>query len=188
MFYIRILLYALALSTDAFAVSMCKGLAAGKVKPRQMLLAGAWFGGFQALMPLIGYFLGKTFQSYIESYDHWIALVLLGFIGGKMIVESFDKEIEETSDSFGFRTMLVMAIATSIDALAVGVTFVGEYDNIIALPIIMIGVITFVLSAVGVKLGSFFGTKYKSGAELFGGVVLVGIGIWKLIEHLVNGI
>lgn len=188
MLYLRIFLYALALSTDAFAVSMCKGLAAGRVKLRHMLIAGAWFGSFQAFMPLIGYFLGKTFQAYIERYDHWIALVLLGFIGGKMIVESFDRELEQTSNSFGFKTMFVMAIATSIDALAVGVTFVGEYDNIIALPIVVIGIITFVLSAIGVKLGSFFGTKYKSGAELFGGVVLVGIGIWKLIEHLIKGI
>ena len=178
---------AVGLSMDAFAVAVCKGLAVGKVKPKHMLLAGLWFGGFQALMPLIGYFLGTAFSSYITSFDHWIAFVLLFFIGGKMIKEAFGKEEEkekESDCSFGFTTMLVMAIATSIDALAVGVTFALLPDYNIWLAISFIGVITFIFGVIGVKIGSVFGAKYKSRAELAGGVILVLMGLKILLEHL----
>lgn len=178
---------AVGLSMDAFAVAVCKGLAVGKVNPKHMLLAGLWFGGFQALMPLIGYFLGTAFSSYITSFDHWIAFVLLFFIGGKMIKEAFGKEEEkekESDCSFGFTTMLVMAIATSIDALAVGVTFALLPDYNIWLAISFIGVITFIFGLIGVKIGSVFGAKYKSRAELAGGVILVLMGLKILLEHL----
>ena len=176
---------AVGLSMDAFAVAVCKGLAVGKAQPKHMLLAGLWFGGFQALMPLIGYFLGTAFSSYITSFDHWIAFVLLAFIGGKMIKESFGKEAEKESDSsFGFTTMLIMAIATSIDALAVGVTFALLPDYNIWLAISFIGVITFIFGVLGVKIGSVFGAKYKSRAELAGGVILVLMGLKILLEHL----
>lgn len=179
-----LLLIAIGLSMDAFAVAICKGLAVGKAKTGHMLLAGLWFGGFQGLMPLIGYFLGTTFSEYINQYDHWIAFVLLAFIGGKMIKESFEKEESNTNASFGFSTMLVMAIATSIDALAVGVSFALLPECNIWLAVSLIGVITFAFGFFGVKIGSVFGAKYKSRAELAGGVILVGMGIKILIEHL----
>ena len=149
-----------------------------------MLIAGLWFGGFQALMPLIGYFLGTTFSEYIEAYDHWIAFVLLAFIGVNMIREAISGEEEESNSCFGFKTMLVMAIATSIDALAVGVTFALLPDVNIFVAVGSIGVITFVLSALGVKLGNIFGAKYKSRAELAGGIILVLMGLKILLEHL----
>ncbi len=180
---------AVGLSMDACAVSICKGLATKRVKPSHMILAGLWFGGFQALMPLIGYLLGTTFEQYITKYDHWIAFVLLGFLGVKMIVEAFDKEECEccggNSDaSFAPREMLVMAIATSIDALAVGISLAILPDVNIWWAITFIGVITFTLSAFGVKLGNIFGAKYKSKAEFAGGVILVLMGTKILLEHL----
>lgn len=167
---------------DAFAVSVCKGLSLGKIKPKHMCIAGAWFGGFQALMPLIGYFLGSFFAEMIEKYDHWVAFVLLAIIGGNMIKESFDKD-EKVDSSMDVKSMLLLAIATSIDALAVGVTFAFLQVQIVP-AVSFIGVITFIFSAVGVKIGSLFGTKYKSKAELFGGIVLVLIGIKILLEGI----
>lgn len=173
---------AVGLSMDAFAVSVCKGLSLGKIKPKHMCIAGAWFGGFQALMPLIGYFLGSFFAEMIEKYDHWVAFVLLTFIGGNMIKESFGKD-EKVDSSMDVKSMLLLAIATSIDALAVGVTFAFLQVQIVP-AVSFIGVITFIFSAVGVKIGSLFGTKYKSKAELFGGIVLVLIGIKILLEDI----
>lgn len=175
---------AVALSMDAFAVSMCKGLATQRVRPRHMLLAGLWFGGFQALMPLIGYALGSTFESYITAFDHWIAFVLLGFLGGKMIWEALSGDEEPACSSFGARQMFLMAVATSIDALAVGVTFALLPDVSIGWAVTFIGVLTFAFSAVGVKLGSIFGAKFKQKAELFGGAVLILMGLKILLEHL----
>lgn len=173
---------AVGLSMDAFAVSVCKGLSLGKIKPKHMCIAGAWFGGFQALMPLIGYFLGSFFAEMIEKYDHWVAFVLLAIIGGNMIKESFGKD-EKVDSSMDVKSMLLLAIATSIDALAVGVTFAFLQVQIVT-AVSFIGVITFIFSAVGVKIGSLFGTKYKSKAELFGGIVLVLIGIKILLEGI----
>ena len=173
---------AVGLSMDAFAVSVCKGLSLGKIKPKHMCIAGAWFGGFQALMPLIGYFLGSFFAEMIEKYDHWVAFVLLAIIGGNMIKESFGKD-EKVDSSMDVKSMLLLAIATSIDALAVGVTFAFLLVQIVP-AVSFIGVITFIFSAVGVKIGSLFGTKYKSKAELFGGIVLVLIGIKILLEGI----
>lgn len=173
---------AVGLSMDAFAVSVCKGLSLGKIKPKHMCIAGAWFGGFQALMPLIGYFLGSFFADMIEKYDHWVAFVLLAIIGGNMIKESFGKD-EKVDSSMDVKSMLLLAIATSIDALAVGVTFAFLQVQIVP-AVSFIGVITFIFSAVGVKIGSLFGTKYKSKAELFGGIVLVLIGIKILLEGI----
>ncbi|WP_449076178.1 manganese efflux pump MntP [Ruminococcus sp.] len=173
---------AVGLSMDAFAVSVCKGLSLGKIKPKHMCIAGAWFGGFQALMPLIGYFLGSFFAEMIEKYDHWVAFVLLAIIGGNMIKESFDKD-EKVDSSMDVKSMLLLAIATSIDALAVGVTFAFLQVQIVP-AVSFIGVITFIFSAVGVKIGSLFGAKYKSKAELFGGIVLVLIGIKILLEGI----
>ena len=173
---------AVGLSMDAFAVSVCKGLSLGKIKPKHMCIAGAWFGGFQALMPLIGYFLGSFFAEMIEKYDHWVAFVLLAIIGGNMIKESFGKD-EKVDSSMDVKSMLLLAIATSIDALAVGVTFAFLQVQIVP-AVSFIGVITFIFSAEGVKIGSLFGTKYKSKAELFGGIVLVLIGIKILLEGI----
>ena len=173
---------AVGLSMDAFAVSVCKGLSLGKIKPKHMCIAGAWFGGFQALMPLIGYFLGSFFAEMIEKYDHWVAFVLLAIIGGNMIKESFGKD-EKVDSSMDVKSMLLLAIATSIDAWAVGVTFAFLQVQIVP-AVSFIGVITFIFSAVGVKIGSLFGTKYKSKAELFGGIVLVLIGIKILLEGI----
>lgn len=179
---LELFILAVGLSMDAFAVSVCKGLSLGKIKAKHMCIAGAWFGGFQALMPLIGYFLGSFFAEMIEKYDHWVAFVLLAIIGGNMIKESFDKD-EKVDSSMDVKSMLLLAIATSIDALAVGVTFAFLQVQIVP-AVSFIGVITFIFSAVGVKIGSLFGTKYKSKAELFGGIVLVLIGIKILLEGI----
>ena len=168
---------------DAFAVSVCKGLSMQKMNWRHALIIGLYFGGFQAGMPLIGYLLGMGFQSRIEAVDHWIAFLLLGFIGINMIRESRDTDEEHVDPSIGFRTMVVLAVATSIDALAVGVTF--AFLQVAILPAVcFIGVVTFFLSAVGVKIGNVFGTRYKSRAELTGGIILVLMGIKILAEHL----
>ena len=177
---LELFILVVGLSMDAFAVSVCKGLSLGKIKPKHMCIAGAWFGGFQALMPLIGYFLGSFFAEMIEKYDHWVAFVLLAIIGGNMIKESFGKD-EKVDSSMDVKSMLLLAIATSIDALAVGVTFAFLQVQIVP-AVSFIGVITFIFSAVGVKIGSLFGTKYKSKAELFGGIVLVLIDIKILLE------
>ena len=184
---IELILTAIALSMDAFAVAVCKGLCTEKVKIKHMAITGAWFGGFQGLMPLIGFLLGSAFAKYIEPVDHWIAFVLLGLLGANMIKEAFSEEEEAcdvNSASFGFKVMFVMAVATSIDALAVGITFALLPDVNIWVAIGSIGVITFLLSAVGVKIGSVFGAKNKKYAELSGGIVLVLMGLKILLEHL----
>ena len=177
-------LLAVGLSMDAFAVSICKGLALKKIQFKHALIVGLWFGGFQALMPVIGYFLGAQFKDAIAAYDHWIAFGLLVLIGGNMIREAiFEKEEAETDSALSFRSMLPLAVATSIDALAVGVTF--AFLEVRILPAIsFIGVVTFLLSALGVKIGSIFGTKYKGKAEFLGGVILILLGIKILLEHL----
>lgn len=180
----ELLLTAIGLSMDAFAVSVCKGLSVGRATKGQMALTGAWFGGFQGLMPLIGYFVGKSFASYITSFDHWIAFALLAFIGLNMIKESFSEEESCSDCSFAAKVMLIMAIATSIDALAVGITFALLPDVNILAAVALIASITFVLSALGVKFGAFFGAKYKKGAEILGGTVLVLMGTKILLEHL----
>ncbi len=175
---------AVGLSMDAFAVAVCKGLAVKKAGIKQMLLAGVWFGGFQALMPAIGYFLGATFEEYITKIDHWIAFILLGIIGANMIKEALSKEEEYSNDSMGFKEMLTLAVATSIDALAVGITFALLPDVNIGAAVGFIGVITLVLSAAGIKIGNIFGVKYKSKAELAGGIILILMGLKILLEHL----
>ncbi len=183
MTYIELFVIAVGLSMDAFAVSICKGLSVRKLKPRHAVICGAYFGGFQALMPVIGWLLGRQFEVLIKSIDHWIAFALLVLIGANMIREAVKNEEENLNDSFTPRTMLPLAVATSIDALAVGVTF-AFLDVEIVPAVSMIGVTTFVLSAIGVKIGNVFGAKYKSKAELVGGIVLVAMGIKILIEHL----
>lgn len=185
MSFMELILIGIGLSMDAFAVSICKGLSVGKIKPRHMLSAGIWFGGFQALMPLIGFMLGSAFEQYITSIDHWVAFILLGIIGVNMIKESREEETNQDA-SFGFRAMLVLAVATSIDALAVGITFAFLRVDIIP-AIAIIGVTTFAFSMAGIKIGSVFGAKYKSKAEFFGGAVLIFLGIKILIEHLFFG-
>lgn len=181
---VELFLIAVGLSMDAFAVSICKGLSVQKLKIRHYLIIGAWFGGFQALMPFIGYILGSSFEKYITSFDHWIAFALLSLIGGNMIKEAFSKNEEEADASFGVKTMALLAVATSIDALAVGITFALLPNVNIAAAITFIGVITFILSAVGLKIGNVFGIKYKSKAEIAGGIILIIIGVKILLEHL----
>jgi len=182
-----IILIAVGLSMDAFAVSIVLGLSVEKPKVREMLIPGIFFGGFQALMPIAGYFAGFYFASKINAFEHWIAFVLLGFIGGNMIRESLSKKQEEHNEySFQFMKMLGLAIATSIDALAVGVTFAFFKTDIFRAAII-IGSITFFFSIAGVKIGNIFGTRFKSKAEFVGGVVLVLLGIKIVVEHFIKG-
>ncbi|WP_297293752.1 manganese efflux pump MntP family protein [uncultured Oscillibacter sp.] len=181
---LELLLIAAGLSMDAFAVSICKGLSVQRLKPRHYLLTGAWFGGFQALMPSIGFLLGSAFDQYISAFDHWIAFVLLAFIGGNMVRESLSGDEECHDDSFGLRTMFLLAVATSIDALAVGVTFALLPDVHILSAVSLIGAATFLLSALGLKVGNVFGLRYKARAELAGGVILILMGLKILLEHL----
>lgn len=179
----ELLILAVGLSMDAFAVAVCKGLSIRELKLRQALVVGAWFGAFQALMPAVGWLLGSAFTDLIESVDHWIAFVLLSIIGGNMIREALSHEEEEANPSLAPVTMLLLAVATSIDALAVGITF--AFLRVDILPAVaLIGVCTFLISAAGVKIGNIFGSRYKSGAELAGGIVLVLIGVKILLEHL----
>ena len=180
----ELFILAVGLSMDAFAVSVCKGLSLGRrIGPRHMLLAGAWFGGFQALMPLIGFYLGRFFADLITAYDHWVAFILLAFIGGKMIWEALDPKEDHVDDAMDVKTMFLLAVATSIDALAVGVTF--AFLEVRILPaVLFIGCTTFVFGAAGVKVGSVFGARYKEKAELVGGAVLVLIGLKLLLEGL----
>lgn len=183
----EIILLAVSLSMDAFAVALCKGLALKKIDIKSCLTVGSWFGSFQGLMPLIGFLLGSTFADNITSIDHWIAFVLLAIIGANMIKESLSKEEECVNCSLGAKAMLGMAIATSIDALAVGVSFAFtdfEPDWFVYVAFVMIGVITMTLSAIGVKIGNIFGTKYKSKAEFAGGAVLILLGLKILLEGL----
>ena len=183
---IELFILALGLSMDAFAVSICKGLSVPKLQAKHCLTCGGYVGGFQALMPLLGWLLGIRFQSLITNIDHWIAFVLLAVIGANMIKESFSKEEECPDASFGFKTMLTLAVATSIDALAVGVTF-AFLDVAIVPAVLLIGATTFVCSAVGVKIGNVFGNRFESKAEFLGGLVLIAIGLKILIEHLFFG-
>jgi len=180
---IELLLTAIGLSMDAFAISICKGLAMPMGSIRKSIVIGLWFGGFQALMPLIGFYLGAQFCDQIAALDHWVVFILLLIIGVNMIRESREGSDENENASIGFRVMLVLAVATSIDALAVGITFaflnVPIYDAIF-----LIGMTTFVLSVIGVKVGNIFGSRYKSKAEFLGGVILVIIGTKILLEHL----
>ena len=179
---LELFILAVGLSMDAFAVSICKGLSLGKIKGKHMCIAGAWFGGFQAIMPLIGYFLGYLFAEMITRYDHWIAFILLLFIGGKMIQEALGEE-ENLDANMDPKSMFLLAIATSIDALAVGVTFAFLKVSIVP-AVTFIGVVTFVFSAIGVKIGSVFGDKYKSKAEILGGIILMLIGFKILLEGI----
>lgn len=174
---------AVGLSMDAFAVSVCKGLALKKITLKEACIVGLWFGGFQAFMPLIGYILGSQFERYITSIDHWIAFGLLILLGLSMLKEAYSKEEETANDSLDVKTMFLLAVATSIDALAVGITF--AFLQVAIVPAVsFIGIITFILSAIGVKIGNVFGSKYKSKAELAGGIILILIGTKILLEHL----
>ncbi len=180
--FIELFLIAVGLSMDAFAVSVCKGLSVKKLRTEHILLAGLYFGGFQFLMPVLGWLLGSRFEHLITSIDHWIAFVLLTAIGINMIREAFGEE-EKLDDDFGVRTMLLMAVATSIDALAVGITF--AFLTVRILPAAaLIGVTTFVLSGIGIYVGQAFGARYRNGAELLGGAILILIGLKILLEHL----
>ena len=180
---LNLFLIAVGLSMDAFAVSVCKGLAMEKAPLKKAAIAGVWFGSFQALMPLLGYLLGKRFEKYITHIDHWITFGLLALIGANMVKEAFSKEEEKASSTMYFKEMFLLAVATSIDALAVGITF--AFLRVDLLPAVcLIGATTFVLSALGVKVGNLFGSRYKSRAELAGGILLILMGVKILLEHL----
>lgn len=180
---LSLFILAVGLSMDAFAVSICKGLAMKEITLKKAAVVGLWFGVFQAVMPSVGYLLGSQFEQYITSIDHWIAFVLLGIIGLSMIREALSKNEDSADDSLDVKTMFLLAVATSIDALAVGITFAFLQVNLLA-AVSFIGVITFSLSAVGVKVGNVFGLKYKTKAEITGGVILILIGTKILLEHL----
>lgn len=186
--FFTLLLMGVGLSMDAFAVSICKGLSMRKVNKKQCLVIGLFFGGFQALMPFIGWVLGSQFEQYITSIDHWIAFILLGFIGGKMVVEAIREkdeavEVGKMDPPLDLKEMFILAIATSIDALAVGITFAFLQVPIVE-AISIIGITTFVISVIGVYVGNFFGNRYKKKAELAGGMILILIGLKILLEHL----
>ena len=183
--FIELLLIAIGLSMDAFSVSICKGLTTKKFSWRMALICGLWFGGFQVLMPIVGYFLGAQFQEMIEAYDHWIAFSLLFLIGANMIREAVwgKKEEGENNGALDFKTMFLLAIATSIDALAVGVSFACIQVKLWS-SVIIIGLTTFVFSVLGVKIGNVFGSKYEKSAGVVGGIILILIGLKILLEHL----
>ncbi len=183
------ILIGIGLAMDAFAVSICKGLGMTKVNKKQLLIIALFFGGFQAGMPLIGYYVGVLFAKYVTSFSHWIAFVLLLFIGAKMIIDAVrerkdDDSVEEMDKKINFYELILLAIATSIDALMVGVTFAFDDSVNIWIAIIIIGLITFVISAFGVVIGNVFGSKYKFGAALAGGIILILIGLKVLLEGL----
>ncbi len=183
----ELLLLAVGVSMDAFAVSICKGLSVKKVGLKEKLSCGAWFGGFQALMPLIGFFLGALFSSAIEAFDHWVAFGLLGLIGVNMLREAFGKGedcCEDCGGDMSVKTMFVMAVATSIDALAVGISLAMAGDVNIFLAVIFIGITTFGFSAFGVHIGSIFGSRFEKKAEALGGIILILLGTKILLEHL----
>lgn len=180
---LEIFLIGVGLSMDAFAVSVCKGLSMKKLDWKKAIIIALYFGVFQAVMPVIGYLLGTTFENLVTQIDHWIAFILLGIIGANMIKETLGKESENSNDKVDFKTMIVLAIATSIDALAVGITFAFLKTEILS-AVTMIGIITFILSLIGVKIGNKFGDKYEKKAEFLGGVILILIGVKILIEHL----
>lgn len=181
---IELVILSIGLAMDAFAVAICKGLSMNKMSWKNAIIVGLYFGIFQALMPILGYILGMNFQSKITNIDHWISFVLLSGIGLNMIKEAISKEKEE-NESLKFKDMIVLAIATSIDALAVGITFAFLKVNIIV-SASMIGIITFIISIIGVKIGNVFGDKYKQKAELTGGIILILLGIKILLEHLIG--
>lgn len=181
----ELMIIAVGVSMDAFAVSICKGLSVRNIRPKHSLLTALWFGGFQALMPLLGYFLGVSFADFVSSVDHWIAFILLGIIGSNMIKESFHKdECCSVDPDFSFRTMLAMAVATSIDALAIGVSLAFLKVNIWQ-SVILIGLTTAVFSGTGVYIGNIFGNRYKSKAEFAGGFILVVMGLKILLDHTI---
>lgn len=180
---LELFILAVGLSMDAFAVSICKGLSFKKMNVHNAVIVGLYFGGFQAGMPLLGFLLGMQFQEAIVNIDHWIAFILLSIIGSNMIREALNKEEEDYDDSLDMKNMMLLAVATSIDALAIGVTF--AFLQVQILPAVtFIGLTTFILSAIGVKVGNVFGTKYKAKAELSGGIILVLMGLKILVEHL----
>jgi len=180
---LEISLIGIGLAMDAFAVSICKGLSMKKIEWKKVIIVALYFGVFQALMPLLGYLLGTTFEGYITSWDHWVAFILLGAIGANMIKEAIWGDSEELNDKVDFKTMIILAIATSIDALAVGITFAFLKTNIL-LSVLIIGIITFCICVFGVKIGNKFGSKYGNKAELFGGILLIFLGTKILLEHL----
>ena len=179
---LEMFIIAVGLAMDAFAVSISKGLTVDKIRTRHCLIVGAWFGGFQALMPIIGYYLGTSFAQYVENFDHWIAFGLLALIGTNMIRESLDDECEKSVNNFSAKHMLPLAVATSIDALAIGISFAFLKQSI-ALPSTIIGITTAIISIAGLYIGKAFGCKYRSKAEFLGGAVLIIIGIKILVEH-----
>jgi len=180
---ISILLIGVGLAMDAFAVAVCKGLSMKKLESKKAIIIALYFGIFQGAMPVIGYFLGTAFESFVTQIDHWIAFILLGIIGINMIKEAFGCNCENTNDKVDFKTMVVLAIATSIDALAIGITFAFLKTNI-TLAGIVIGITTFILSLIGVKIGNEFGNKFEKKAQIFGGIILILIGTKILVEHL----
>ena len=182
---IELCILSIGLAMDAFAVSVCKGLSMKRMKWKNAIIIGAYFGYFQALMPALGYLLGYNFQDRISNIDHWIAFILLGVIGINMIKEAISKENDVHNDSVKFKEMIVLAIATSIDALAVGITFAFLNVNLI-LAISLIGIITFIISVLGVKVGNIFDDKYEKKAEFAGGIILIFLGIKILVEHLIK--
>ena len=184
MSFAEIFFIGIGLAMDAFAVSICKGLALKKMNWKSAFIIAIYFGLFQAIMPVFGYFLGTTFERFVTAIDHWIAFILLCIIGGSMIREAFDNEDEKKNDKLDFKTMIVLAIATSIDALAVGITF-AFFDVNILFATSLIGIITFIISIFGVKIGNKFGDKYQNKAEFAGGTLLILLGIKILLEHLV---
>jgi len=184
--FAELLILAIGLSMDAFAVSICKGLSMKKAGLKEGSICGAWFGGFQALMPLIGFFLGSLFAEAIEKFDHWVAFGLLAIIGINMLKEAFSKcdSCEEHDADLSFRTMFIMAVATSIDALAVGISLAMAGNVNIWIAITLIGVITFAMCALGVKIGNIFGSRFEKKAQVAGGVILILLGTKILLEHL----
>lgn len=182
--FAELLLLGVGLSMDAFAVSVCKGLAMKKATLKAELTCGVWFGGFQALMPLIGFYLGTLFAEAIQAFDHWVAFGLLALIGGNMLKEALGEEEECPCADLSVRTMFLMAVATSIDALAVGISLAMVGDVNIWAAVSLIGVTTFALSAVGVAVGNVFGSRYEKKAEMAGGIILILLGVKILLEHL----
>ena len=182
----ELFLLAVGLSMDAFAVSVCKGLSVKKAGLKESAVCGVWFGGFQALMPLIGFFLGALFADAIEAFDHWVAFGLLAIIGANMLKEAFSSgcDCEEHNADMSVKTMFVMAVATSIDAMAVGISLAMAGNVDIALAALLIGVTTFLLSGLGVKIGNLFGNRFEKKAQIAGGVILILLGVKILLEHM----
>lgn len=180
---LSVVLIAVGLAMDAFAVAICKGMALKRITVRDMLVVGLWFGAFQAIMPIIGYYLGSSFYDYISDYDHWIAFILLAAIGLNMIREAVSSDGEDVDADLGARTMVVLAVATSIDALAVGISLAMSGGGIMG-PAVIIGVVTLAISMLGVRIGSVFGDRFGRKAELVGGAILILIGVKVLMEHL----